>query len=61
MAMCAGVQNVSRPIDRCQETSHAPPMEDEVMAKTPTQMYQGIEPGGGVENRRISGGCGHVS
>jgi hypothetical protein len=43
--MCAGVQNVSRPIDRCQETSHAPPIEDEVMANTPTQMYQGIEEG----------------
>ena len=42
MAMCAGVQKVSRPMDRCQETSQAPPMEDEVIASTPAQMYQGM-------------------
>ncbi len=45
MAMCAGVQKVSRPIERCQETSHAPPMEAEVTARTPAQMVQGIEAG----------------
>ena len=43
MAMWAGVQKVSRPMVRCQETSHAPPMEAEVMATTPDQMYQGTE------------------
>src|ERR1700689_4869661 len=42
MAMCAGVQKVSRPMDRCQETSQAPPMEDDVMARTPAQIYQGM-------------------
>ena len=30
-------------MDRCQETSQAPPIEDEVIASTPAQMYQGIE------------------
>src|ERR1700761_2164472 len=49
MAMWAGVQNVSRPIDRCQETSQAPPMEDEVMARTPAQMYQGTLGRGAVK------------
>jgi hypothetical protein len=44
--MCAGVQKVSRPIDRCQETSHAPPIEEDVMAMTPIQIYQGIAEGG---------------
>ena len=42
MAMCAGVQKVSRPMDRCQETSQAPPMEEDVMATTPAQIYQGM-------------------
>src|ERR1700761_2614680 len=41
MAMCAGVQKVSRPMERCHETSQAPPMEEEVTAKAPHQMYQG--------------------
>jgi hypothetical protein len=45
IAMCAGVQKVSRPMDRCQETSQAPPMEDEVIARTPAQMYQGMAEG----------------
>jgi hypothetical protein len=43
--MCAGVQKVSRPIDRCQETSQAPPIEEDVMAITPVQIYQGIAEG----------------
>jgi hypothetical protein len=43
IAMCAGVQNVSRPIDRCQETSHAPPIDDDVTANAPIQMYQGTD------------------
>jgi hypothetical protein len=32
---------VSRPMERCQETSQAPPMEDEVTAMAPIQIYQG--------------------
>src|SRR5215469_91279 len=43
MAMCAGVQKVSRPIDRCQDTSHWPPMEAEVTASAPAQIYHGTE------------------
>lgn len=43
MAMCAGVQNVSRPIDRCQETSQCAPIETEVTATTEHHRYQGIE------------------
>ncbi len=38
---CAGVQKLSRPIERCQETSHAPPMVAQVTAIAPVQMYQG--------------------
>src|ERR1700733_12538994 len=41
IARCAGVQKVSRPMERCQETSHAPPMEAEVTASAPNHMYQG--------------------
>jgi hypothetical protein len=41
--MWAGVQKLSRPMERCQETSHAPPIEAEVTARTPVQMYQGTE------------------
>jgi hypothetical protein len=29
-------------MDRCHETSQAPPMEDDVIATTPIQMYHGI-------------------
>ncbi|SRR5260370_20058756 len=45
MARWAGVQKVSRPMERCQETSHAPPMVAEVMARAPHQTYQGTEVG----------------
>ena len=41
MAMWAGVQKVSRPMERCQETSQAPPMEAEVTARTPVQIIPG--------------------
>src|SRR5215469_8303061 len=41
IAMCAGVQKVSRPMERCQDTSHAPPMEAEVTASAPHHRYQG--------------------
>jgi hypothetical protein len=39
--MWAGVQNVSRPMERCQEMSHWPPIMAEVTAKTEHQTYQG--------------------
>jgi hypothetical protein len=39
--MWAGVQKLSRPMERCQETSHAPPIVEEVTARAPVQMYQG--------------------
>src|SRR5277367_2794661 len=45
MAMWAGVQKVSRPMLRCQETSQAPPMLADVTARTPHQTYQGTEAG----------------
>src|SRR5271156_508949 len=55
--MCAGVQNESRPIERCQETSHAPPIEAEVTATTPHQTYQGTDaagmPRGGNESALV--------
>jgi len=35
--MCAGVQNVSRPIDMCHEMSHGPPI---VPHTTPATMHQ---------------------
>src|SRR5260370_42020082 len=41
IARCAGVQKVSRPIERCQETSHAPPILAEVTARAPNHTYQG--------------------
>src|ERR1022692_1222712 len=41
MAMWAGVQNVSRPMERCQEMSHWPPIMAEVTPKTAHQTYQG--------------------
>ena len=43
MAICAGVQNVSRPIDRCQEISQCVPTMAEVTAMTEHHTYQGIE------------------
>src|ERR1035438_957803 len=41
MARWAGVQNVSRPMERCQEMSHWPPIIAEVTPKTAHQTYQG--------------------
>jgi hypothetical protein len=35
--MCAGVQNVSRPIDMCHEISHGPPI---IPHTTPATMHQ---------------------
>src|SRR5882672_212449 len=42
IARCAGVQKVSRPIERCQEMSQAPPIEAEVTASAPHHTYQGM-------------------
>src|ERR1700730_10304742 len=41
IARCAGVQKVSRPMERCQGTSHAPPILAEVTASAPNHRYQG--------------------
>src|SRR5262252_5966070 len=41
MARCAGVQNVSRPIERCQEISQCTPIMADVTAATAHQMGQG--------------------
>ena len=40
--MCAGVQKVSRPMERCQEISQCVPTIAEVTAMTEHQTYQGI-------------------
>lgn len=42
--MCAGVQKLSRPIERCQETSQCAPIATEVTATAAHQRYQGILP-----------------
>src|SRR5437016_9808192 len=41
MSRCAGVQNVSRPMDMCQEISQYPPMTTETTAAKSDQTYQG--------------------
>src|SRR2546427_761887 len=41
MSRCAGVQNVSRPMDICQEISQYPPMTTETTAAKSDQTYQG--------------------
>src|SRR5580658_4290806 len=41
MARWAGVQKVSRPMERCQEMSHWPPIMAEVTPRTEAQTYQG--------------------
>src|SRR5690349_4947320 len=43
MAMCAGVQNVSRPMELCQEMSQCAPIMAEVTASAEHQMYQGTD------------------
>src|SRR5215831_2961888 len=43
MAMWAGVQNVSRPIDMCQDMSQIPPTMPETMPATMNQIVQGID------------------
>jgi pteridine reductase len=42
MPRCAGVQNVSRPIDMCQEMSQYKPTDVAVTAAAEAQTYQGI-------------------
>ena len=41
ISMCAGVQNVSRPIDRCHEISQCTPTMEDVLASTAHHTYQG--------------------
>jgi hypothetical protein len=43
MAMCAGVQNESRPMDMCHEMSQYPPITTDTTAAKSAQMYQGTE------------------
>src|ERR1051326_2629982 len=43
MAMCAGVQNVSRPMVRCQEMSHRTPTTILVAPRTTVRQYQGTD------------------
>src|SRR5580658_8062038 len=42
MAMWAGVQKLSRPMERCQETSQCAPMVTEVTASAAHQRYHGM-------------------
>src|ERR1700733_14386293 len=42
MAMCAGVQKLSRPMERCQETSQWAPMVTEVTASAAHHRYHGM-------------------
>src|SRR6266567_7412122 len=42
MQMWAGVQKLSRPMERCQEISHWTPAMAQVTAATEHQMYQGM-------------------
>ncbi len=42
MAICAGVQKVSRPMERCQEASQCMPKTAEAREATTHQTYQGI-------------------
>src|SRR5580698_4469074 len=57
MAMCAGVQKLSRPMERCQEISQCAPTIAEVTASTEHQMYQGTV----VERVRGRGGAVRVA
>src|SRR5215471_3219720 len=41
MSMCAGVQKLSRPMERCQEMSQCTPVMAQVTAATAHQTYQG--------------------
>ena len=41
MAMCAGVQKLSRPMERCQETSQCAPIVTEVTARAAHQRFFG--------------------
>ncbi len=52
--MCAGVQNVSRPMERCQEISQCVPTIAEVTARTAHHTYHGIaRTGPGTEPEAI--------
>src|SRR5437879_10530778 len=56
MAMWAGVQNVSRPIDRCHEMSHMAPTFTLVAAITAAATYHGTTAG-----RDVAGAGGAVA
>src|SRR5437763_8673032 len=43
IAMWAGVQNESRPMERCQAISQCTPITDEVTPRRESQMYQGMD------------------
>ena len=65
--MCAGVQNVSRPIERCQAISQCVPTIAEVTAATAHQTYQGMGDGrvsrigsGNLQYYPIVGGMGEM-
>ena len=57
MAMWAGVQNVSRPMERCHDMSQCVPTMAEVTATTAHHTYQGIaertDPGSGAEAAKL--------
>src|ERR1700682_3383692 len=40
--MCAGVQKLSRPMERCHETSQCAPIATEVTARVTHHRYQGM-------------------
>src|SRR5580658_9002610 len=56
MAMCAGVQKLSRPMERCHEISQCAPTIAEVTARTEHQIYHGTV----VERVRGRGGAVRV-
>ena len=59
--MCAGVQNVSRPMERCQEISQCVPTMAEVTAMTEHHTYQGIAGRTGVTGEHEEACAGHIS
>src|SRR5215472_7314157 len=54
MARCAGVQNVSRPMERCQEMSQCTPIMAEVTAPTEHQTYHGTVDSRGAKETEVA-------
>src|SRR5215813_5537476 len=54
MARCAGVQNVSRPMERCQEMSQCTPIMAEVTAPTEHQTYHGTVDSRGANETEVA-------